>query len=446
MSTRPLRPIRIVAAAAAAAALVATVADPGDRAAAAPAPPVAPGDPQPTDPTGACAPGRGVVVTPEMVEAVALGDGHASATPAGGSVGGGSCAEHDEDELGWPGSPIPEPPDLQPGDDDYSDPFERRGRYYVGYQFLGEDGSGLPDYWEQPTAFDSLTAASIGQWPVAAEGVAYTIGAVGWAGETPRQTVQGILPRGPRCRRHGPVPAAQMLGKVRNYQRQVGAPIYRYDHVPQPAGPRRFAGNGGGWFHYLCGAETPSGIVAPPGGRLRAVEADYYFTPHWVYARNWSARDMDEMAQIGRAARSLVDAQVVTSPAAKGITRLRTWMWADARRYDLALGGRRASVEPTGIVVQAPGVPLVAHDLRRGGCRTGGRPDPGDSQAETDCYFTFTRANSPAADDFYTVGFALRWKVTVRGAGGAAVGPPMTFWTTTVRQYKVGEVQLPTGG
>jgi hypothetical protein len=449
VSHRLVRPLRLVVVAAVAAALVSAVTGPDgvSSAGAAPAPsvppsgpPSVPADPQPTDPAGACAPGDGVVVTAEMIAEVAQGDGHAPATPAGGSIGAGGCDEHVEDPLGWPDSGIPAPPDLEPGDDDYTDPFERAGREWIGYQFLGEDGIGLPDYWEQKIAFTPSLAAAVAHWPVAGEGVGYVITSVGWGSETARETVEGTLPRGPECRWHGPVPAARMYGRVRAYQQQVRTSIYRYDHVPQPAGPRRFAGSdgGGGWFHYLCGTQTPSGIAAAPGGRLRAVEADYYLTPHWVYARNFSGQDLDTAAPFWRAARALVNAEVVTSPAQRGVTRLRTWMWAGARRYDIVLGGRRATVEPTGIVVTAPGVPLVAHDLRRGGCRDGGMPDPGTSDARTDCWFMFTKANSPDPNDFYTVGFALRWKVTVQG-----VGPAMTFWTTTVRQYRVGEVQVP---
>jgi hypothetical protein len=54
-----------------------------------------------------------------------------------------------------------------------------------------------------------------------------------------------------------------------------------------------------------------------------------------------------------------------------------------------------------------------------------------------DCYFTFTRANTRDPNDFYTLGLALRWEVRVAGL------PPMTFWTTRVQNFKVGEVQVP---
>lgn len=112
-------------------------------------------------------------------------------------------------------------------------------------------------------------------------------------------------------------------------------------------------------------------------------------------------------------------------------------MWSDARRYEFVAGGRRAEVVPTGIRVVAPGVPMKAHDLRSGGCLTGGVPDVGDKTADADCYFTFTKANSPDPSDVYPVGFALRWEIRVPGAR------PLIFWTTRVQNFRVGEVQVP---
>lgn len=85
----------------------------------------------------------------------------------------------------------------------------------------------------------------------------------------------------------------------------------------------------------------------------------------------------------------------------------------------------------------APGVPLEAHDLRSGGCGDGGVPDVGDSAGQTDCWFPVHEGDR--AGGLLPVGFALRWEVRVAGA------PPLTFWTTRVQNYTVGEVQVPTG-
>ena len=60
-----------------------------------------------------------------------------------------------------------------------------------------------------------------------------------------------------------------------------------------------------------------------------------------------------------------------------------------------------------------------------------------DKAAQTDCYLTFAKANSPDPGDVYRVGFALRWEVRVPGAR------PVVFWTTRVQDFKVGEVQVP---
>jgi hypothetical protein len=82
-------------------------------------------------------------------------------------------------------------------------------------------------------------------------------------------------------------------------------------------------------------------------------------------------------------------------------------------------------------------VPLEAHDLRRGGCRTGGVPDTGGADDATDCWLRFTKANSPDPGDFYTVGFALRWEIRISG-----VAAPLTVWTTRTQTFRVGEVQV----
>jgi hypothetical protein len=434
---RLLRPLRLVAAGVAAAALVATAGPArGPQAAAAPAPP-APTATEPTDPAGACRPGDGIVVDGSMAEDLDAADGHRKLAPASGSFGAG-CEPHEEEDLGWPGTGEPGPPDVDPGNDDYDDPFDRQGGLYLGYQFGADEDGGLPDYWEQPIAFRPENAAKIAQWPTV--GIAYQLSVHGWTSESARTTVESTLPAFGGCRWYGPRAATEMPARVASYA-PGGRPVYKYDHVAMRIGSRKFANAPGGWFHYLCGAATPSGIAGPaPGSRLSAVAAVYYLTPHWVYAEGVTADQLTRLAPIWRAARARVDGQVITSPADRSVVNLRTWMWSDARRYEITLGGQQAVVEPTGIRVVAPGVPLEAHDLRDGGCKTGGRPDVGDPAGSTDCYFRFTKANSPDPGDFYTVGLALRWKVTVRG-----VGRSMTFWTTRVQNYKVGEVQVPVG-
>lgn len=432
-----LRPLRLVAAGALAAALVATLGHAGPSSAApAPVPVLTPT--QPAEPAGACAPGDGIVVTGSIAEDLDAADGHRQLTPGSGSFGAG-CEANTEPEDGWPGTGIPAPPDVDPDADDYSDPFDRQGGLYLGYQF-DRGAGGLPDYWEQPIAFRPENAELVGQWS-GTGGMAYQLTTVSWGAETARTTVESTLPAGPGCRWHGPRSATEMPGRVADYT-GGGRPVYKYDHVPMRIGSRKFARATGGWFHYLCGAATPSSVTGPaPGSRLSALEADYYLTPHWVYAEGFTAEGLSVLAPIWRAVRARVHARVVTSPADRGVVNLKTWMWSDARRYELTVGGRQAVIEPTGIRVVAPGVPLEAHDLRQGGCTTGGKPDVGDPAGETDCWFRFTRANGPDPADVYAVGFAVRWQVRVDG-----VARPMTFWTTRVQNFTVGEVQVPTGG
>ncbi len=440
MTGRLSRPLRLAAAGVVVAALVATVGpgrDPATAAAPAPTSPSSPTSPappgQPTDPAGACPVDDGIEITGSLQADIAAADGHARPSSVADSVGVG-CTPVPEDELGAGGDGIPAPVDVDPDADDWDDPFDRHGGLYLGYQF-GVDG-GLPDYWEQPIAPSAENAALLGGlWP---GGLTYQLTVLSPAGG--RETVNRALPPYQGCRWHGPVPATAMPRRVAAWA-PPGRAIYRYDHVPQRIGSRKFARAAGGWFHYLCGAATPGHMTGPPAGaRLSPLEAVYYLTPHWVYALGLSAADLDLVAPVLRAARTQVNARVVTSPVNRGVVNLKTWMWTDARRYDIVLPGRRATVEPTGIRVVAPGVPLVAHDIRRGGCRTGGRLDTGDPAGETDCYFTFTRA-SPSPRDAYQVGFAVRWRVTVAG-----VARPLTFWTTSVQSYTVGEVQVPNGG
>jgi hypothetical protein len=429
-----LRPVRVLAAGALVAALAATV---GTAAGAAPAPGPPPAPTAPGDTT--CGAGDGITVTGSIAEDLDGADGHRQLLPASGSFGAG-CAANDEPDDGWSGRGIPAPPEVDPAADDESDPFDRQNGLYLGYQFDRAAG-GLPDYWEQPIAFRPSNAELIATSWTGSDGLTYTMTEVGWGdGEDARQTVEGTLPAGPGCRWHGPVAATDMPGRLADYARG-GRAVYKYDHVPMRIGSRKFARAPGGWFHYLCGAATPSSITGPaPGTRLSGVEADYYLTPHWVYAEGVTADQLSVLAPVVRAARARVNAAVVTSPANRSVVNLETWMWSDARRYEFVLGGRRAEVVPTGIRVVAPGVPLVAHDIRAGGCLTGGVPDVGDSDGQTDCWFRFTRANSPDPADVYAVGFALRWEVRVPGAR------PLTFWTTRVQNYKVGEVQVPAGG
>jgi hypothetical protein len=429
------RLLRVAAAGALVAALVAAL---GSTSGAAPtaSPTVTP----PADPGGTvCAPGDGIVVTETMVEDLATADRHGTQLPASGSYGSGTagCDPNTESDYGWDTSGIPAPTDVDPDSDDEDDPFDRENGLYLGYQFDRAAG-GLPDYWEQPIAFGAADAAVVGSQWTGLTSVVYSISPVGWSDGDARETVRGMLPEGPGCRWHGPVAATAMPGRVASYT-GGSRPVYKYDHVPMRIGARKFAHAPGGWFHYLCGAATPTGVTGPAvGSRLTGVQGDYYLTPHWVYAENLTAAQLDVVAPVMRAARAAVTAQVRTSPADRSVVNLKTWMWSDARRYDLVLGGRRAEIVPTGIRVVARGVPLQAHDLRAGGCGTGGTPDTGDPAADTDCWFRFTKANSPDPADVYTVGFALRWQVRVAGV------PPLTFWTTRTQTYKVGEVQVPT--
>lgn len=428
-----VRPVRVLAAGVLAAALCATV---GSTSSAAPAPP----SPSALPPAGGvCEPGDGIEVTATMVEDLANADRHGTLAPASGSFGSGTagCDRNTESDYGWDTSRIPAPPQVDPDADDEDDPFDRENGLYLGYQFDRAAG-GLPDYWEQPIAFRASDAALIGTAWTGLSGISYAMTEVGWGDADTRRTVQGMLPEGPDCRWHGPVAATDMPGRVASYT-GGGRPVYKYDHVPMRIGSRKFAQAPGGWFHYLCGPATPSGVTGPAvGSRMTGVQGDYYLTPHWVYAEGYTAAGLTQIAPIVRAARAAVDAQVITSPADRSVVNLKTWMWSDARRYEFVLGGRRAEVVPTGIRVVAHNVPLQAHDLRAGGCGTGGTPDTGDPDAETDCWFRFTKANSADPADVYTVGFALRWQVRLAGVR------PLTFWTTREQTFKVGEVQVPT--
>jgi hypothetical protein len=376
-----------------------------------------------------------VVITTEMAAAVAASDDHATVTPAGESVAASCGPRHEEPELGWPGTAPDTAADAALDESDDSDPFAPTADgqlYYFAYQFDDFDG-GLPDYWEPATAL------RVADWPATGSRVRYV-----WHDPSTGATRSASLPFDSACGYRGPVAAAVAPGRVASFRRQGHPKIYLYDHVPLPRAARRFRDAGGSWYHYLCGAATPSGI-AGPGNRLTATEADYYSTPHWVYARGWSTAELDQLAPVWRVARSQAEVYdaVQTSPAARSVVALKVWMWAPSAGYDIELGGLRARVEPTGIVVRAPGVPLRAHDLHAGGCRHGGQPDTGDPDADTDCYLVFERAtgHDPAAGG-YQVGLALRWTVTTRTAGGAPVGRPMTFWTTSVRRFEVGEVQV----
>lgn len=441
MPVRLVRPVRLVVAGMAAAALVATVG-PGPAAlGAAPAPPTpagpTPAAPQPTDVAGACPPDEGLAIDGSIREDLAAADGHSARSAAAGSSFGVGCSPVPEGDLGSGGAGIPSPPDVDPNADNWNDPFDRQNGLYLGYQFGADEGP--LDYWEQPIALSAVNAAKVGgKWP---GGVVYGIVVTSSLGA--QEQVNATLPPYDGCQWNGPVQATRIPGQVASWA-PGGRQVYRYDHVPMRIGARKFARAPGQWFHYLCGPATPAHVTGPPAGsRLSPLEASYYLTPHWVYALGLSGPDLDRAAPAMRAARAQVQARVVTSPgppAFRGVVNLKTWMWTDARRYDIDLPGGRAVVEPTGIRVVAPGVPLKAHDLRQGGCRTGGKPDVGDAAADTDCYFTFTEANR-GPGDFYTVGFAVRWQVTVAG-----VGRPLTFWTTTTENYSVGEVQVPAGG
>jgi hypothetical protein len=441
-----LRPARLLGAAGLVVALAATLGT--ANAAPAPTPTAGPpaGSPAAAPPAGSpaappdtsCPTGDGITVTGSIAEDLDGADGHRQLLPGSGSFGVG-CSPNEEPDDGWDGRGIPAPPDVDPAADDEGDPFDRQNGLYLGYQF-DLTGGGLPDYWEQPIAFRPSNAELIASAWSGSDGLAYTMTEYGWTesgAQDERQTVEGMLPAGPECRWHGPVAAQDMPARLADYARG-GRPVYKYDHVPMRIGSRKFAHAPGGWFHYLCGAATPSSITGPlPGSKLSAVEADYYLTPHWVYAEGVDAGQLTTVARIVRAARARVTATVDTSPVDRSVVNLKTWMWSDARRYVFVLGGQRAEVVPTGIRVVAPGVPLVAHDVRSGGCRTGGVPDTGDARADTDCYFRFTKANTTDPSDVYQVGFALRWQVRVAGV------PPLTFWTTRVQNFKVGEVQVP---
>jgi hypothetical protein len=382
-----------------------------------------------------CPPGDGVVITAGMAAAVASSDDHAAVTPAGASVSADCGPRHEEAELGWPTAAADTPQDAALDESDDSDPFAPTGDgqlYYYTYQFDDYDGTGLPDYWEPSTAL------RIADWPATGNRVRYV-----WHDPGTGATRTASLPFDPACRYFGRLPASAAPGRVASYRRQGHPKIYLYDHVPLPRAARRFRDAGGDWYHYLCGAATPSGI-AGPGSRLNATQGDYYSTPHWVYARGWSAAELDLLTPVWRVARSQAEVYdaVRTSPAARSVVALKVWMWAPSAGYDIELGDLRARVEPTGILVRAPGVPLHAHDLRAGGCRDAGQPDTGDPTADTDCYLVFDRATGADPGAAYPVGLALRWTVTTRTAAGARVGRPMTFWTTSVRQFQVGEVQV----
>jgi hypothetical protein len=419
------RAARLLAGAAIGLALVTATAGGPSPAGALPAAAPAPAGP-------ACSERDGIVVTAEMVEAVAASDGHA-VTPAGASVSGGCGRQQDEEDLGWTGEATDTPDDAASDEDD-ADPFAPPGggqRWY-SYQF-GLGAEGLPDYWEQPVALSTPA------WSGTVDTIGYT-----WLDAGTGEQIGGRLPVGGACAYRGPVPAAAAPRRVADYRRHGHPRIYWYDHVPLRAPAGWFRNAGGGWYHYMCGPVTPAGI-AGPGGTLSPLEADYYNTPHWVYAKGWSAAQVTVLSRVIRVARSRLQvADVVrTSPAARSVVGLAVWMWAPPAGYQLRVGGLRARIEPTGIVVRAPGVPLTVHDLRDGGCRGGGQPDVGDQAGTTDCSFVFHRATGRDPAAAYPVGLALRWTVTTTTAGGAALGPPMTFWTTSVRRFQVGEVQVP---
>jgi hypothetical protein len=411
-------PIRLILAGLAAAALSTAVGTGGGSVAAGAAPGA------PALPAASCPAGDGVLVTADMLAAVAASDGH-DITPAGGSVAAGCGHQHVEDPGGWPEQAPVGPDDA--ASDEPADPFSTGSRQY-GYQFGVGFDDGPPDYWEQPVAL-----------PLADWSGAGSVGYLWVAGDT-GASIGATLPRAGVCAYQEPVPADVVPGRIAAYRRRGHPRIYLYDHVPlrQPANDLR--DGGGGWYHYLCGASTPAGIAAPTG-RLSAVEGDYYSTPHWVYARGWSAAQLTRLAPLWRAARARlqVDDVVRTSPARRSVVNLAVWMWVPPGGYELRAGGLRARVEPTGIVVRAPDVPLHAHDSRAGGCGTGGRPYTGESTVDTDCYLVFDRASGT---EVYTVGFGMRWTVTVRTDAGAPVGRPVTVWTTSVRQFSVGEVQV----
>lgn len=429
MMRRRCRAVRLLGATVVAVALV-TAVGAGDGAG--PVAVAAPAAPPPGEPAPVCTPGEGIEITADMVAAVQRSDDHDAATPAGASVSAGCAHQHQENDLGWSGSAPDTPQDAAADEDDNNDPFAPRGGdlYYYVYQFDDFSG-GLPDYWEPPTALQ------ISDWPFQGDRIRYR-----WHDPATGQTKTASLPLGADCHDRGPVPATAAPGRVASYRAAGHPKIYLYDHVPLARAARRFRDAGGSWYHYLCGPNTPSGI-AGPGGRLSATEADYYSTPHWIYVRGYTLPQVDQLTPVWRVARTQTEVYdaVRTSPAARSVVGLKVWMWGPPAGYDIELGNLRARVEPAGIVVRAPDVPLTAHDLRSGGCGDGGTPDVGDSTAESSCYFTFDRATRP--DEVYTVGFALRWRVTTRTAGGAQVGPPMTFWTTSVRQFQVGEVQVP---
>jgi hypothetical protein len=371
------------------------------------------------------------VVDEAMSEELDSADKHATTLAGSGSFGAG-CEPNTEADAGWSGDGEPTREDVDPTLDDEGDPFDREKGLYLGYQFPDE-----PGYWEQPIAFGPLSAARVTEW-AGRFGVAVVATMFTWGSDdTPRQTVEATIPAGPGCTWHDGATAREMPRRVAAYRPRT-AKIYKYDHVPMRIGARKFAGRDGRWFHYLCGPATPSGISGPaPGTRLSAVQADYYLTPHWVYAENLTAADLNRVAPILRAVRGQVDAPVLTSPENRAVVGLRTWMWAGASRYTLTGAGIRAEVVPTGIRVVAPGVPLEAHDLRRGGCRTGGVPDTGGPDSDTDCWLRFTKANSADPADVHTVGFALRWEVRVAG-----VATPFIVWTTRTQAFRVGEVQV----
>jgi hypothetical protein len=426
-----IRVLRLLAAAAVlATGLAAALAAPAAPVPAAPVPALQPAAPS-------CAPGDGVEITAEMVQAVAVSDGHAAAAPAGQSVSAGCASGHTEEELGWSTSAPDTPQNAALDESDDSDPFAPHGGglYYYAYQLTDLDGNGLPQYWEPPTALHR----HIAEWPANHDAERYV-----WRDRSTGAIRTAWLPTSSDCRYyHETLPANEAPGRVAAYRAEGHPKIYLYDHVPLPRAARRFKYAGGGWSHFMCGVHTP-GDIAGPGNRLTSTEAVYYSTPHWVYARGWTPAQLTLLAPIWRAARvqtQLYD-EVRTSPAARAVVAQKVWMWGPPAGYDIELGSLRALVKPTGIVVRAPGVPMHVHDLRDGGCRDGGQPDTGDPRADTDCYFVFDRSTGPDPAATYTVGFALRWSITTTTTGGTLVGEPMTFWTTSVRQFQVGEVQV----
>jgi hypothetical protein len=411
------RTARLLGSAGVAAALVATLA-PGD--------------------SGAVTAEPAIVVDQGVFAQLVTDDAHCGVGGVGGSTPAGGC-QHGHPEVGLDlppaGSPDLPDPGPDPGDDLY-------------------DASADPALRSENEVMDSLTPD--GFYEVSPTFRFVVGGTSTWAvvvknpdGSVRKAVGKKVPARTGAC---GYVPNANTEAVYDSSRRwwasRADHHIYKYDHVPPLRAARNHRTDPGTWFHFLCGGQTPAGIVGRPAGPLSPVEGDYYHHAHWVYSS--TIRDPGTMADLDDGLAGFYAAadelgQVQTSPAATSMVNLDTWVWSDPGAVDIGVGPINVHAQATGIVMSERAgvgrgdVQVYDSDPKTGGCAAGGQPWTRDARpsARDLCYLRFL--NPTRAGQQYTFRFFVRWRVTV---GGASV----TAWTSQTRSFDVRETQVVVGG